>query len=37
VQAVLLFMVVAYMIVTTIVDLLLPVLDPRIRRRVVSA
>ncbi|MCB8045198.1 ABC transporter permease [Microbacterium oxydans] len=37
VQAVLLFMVVAYMIVTTIVDLLLPVLDPRIRRRTVSA
>lgn len=37
VQAVLLFMVVAYMIVTTIVDLLLPVLDPRIGRRAVSA
>lgn len=37
VQAVLLFMVVAYMIVTTIVDLLLPVLDPRIKRRAVSA
>ncbi|QZY51080.1 ABC transporter permease [Leucobacter tenebrionis] len=37
VQAVLLFMVVAYMIVTTAVDLLLPVLDPRINRRAVSA
>ncbi|WP_309128251.1 ABC transporter permease [Microbacterium sp.] len=37
VQAVLLFMVVAYMVVTTIVDLLLPVLDPRINRRVVSS
>lgn len=37
VQAVLLFMVVAYMIVTTAVDLLLPVLDPRINRRTVSA
>lgn len=36
VQAVLLFMVVAYMVVTTIVDLLLPILDPRINRRVVS-
>lgn len=36
VQAVLLFMVVAYMIVTTAVDLLLPVLDPRINRRAVS-
>jgi peptide/nickel transport system permease protein len=31
VQAVLLYMVVAYMIVTTVVDLLLPLLDPRIR------
>ena len=30
VQAVLLFMVVAYMIVTTIVDVCLPLLDPRI-------
>ncbi|UOR01205.1 ABC transporter permease [Leucobacter allii] len=37
VQAVLLFMVVAYMVVTTIVDLLLPVLDPRIDRRKVTA
>ncbi len=37
VQAVLLFMVVAYMVVTTVVDLLLPVLDPRINRRAVSA
>lgn len=37
VQAVLLFMVVAYMVVTTIVDLLLPILDPRINRRAVSA
>ncbi|MFD5226709.1 ABC transporter permease [Microbacterium sp. NPDC058342] len=37
VQAVLLFMVVAYMVVTTIVDLLLPVLDPRINRKAVSA
>ncbi|RGE19314.1 ABC transporter permease [Leucobacter sp. wl10] len=37
VQAVLLFMVAAYMIVTTTVDLLLPVLDPRIGRRTVSA
>ncbi|WEG08750.1 ABC transporter permease [Microbacterium horticulturae] len=37
VQAVLLFMVVAYMIVTTIVDLLLPVLDPRIGRKAVTA
>lgn len=37
VQAVLLFMVVAYMVVTTIVDLLLPILDPRINRRTVSA
>ena len=36
VQAVLLFMVVAYMVVTTIVDLLLPILDPRINRRTVS-
>jgi peptide/nickel transport system permease protein len=36
VQAVLLFMVVAYMVVTTIVDLLLPILDPRIKRRAVS-
>lgn len=37
VQAVLLFMVVAYMIVTTIVDLLLPVLDPRITGRVTTS
>ncbi|WP_336659898.1 ABC transporter permease [Leucobacter sp. USHLN153] len=37
VQAVLLFMVVAYMVVTTVVDLLLPVLDPRINRKVASA
>lgn len=37
VQAVLLFMVVAYMVVTTIVDLLLPILDPRINRRAVFA
>ncbi|MGO1538651.1 MAG: ABC transporter permease [Leucobacter sp.] len=36
VQAVLLFMVVAYMVVTTIVDLLLPILDPRIQGRAVS-
>ncbi|UOE27791.1 ABC transporter permease [Agromyces soli] len=34
VQAVLLYMVVAYMVVTTIVDLLLPLLDPRIGTRV---
>ncbi|MCW2289489.1 ABC transporter permease [Leucobacter luti] len=34
VQAVLLFMVVAYMVVTTVVDLLLPVLDPRISGKV---
>ncbi len=37
VQAVLLFMVVAYMIVTTVVDLLLPILDPRISQKAVSA
>lgn len=37
VQAVLLFMVVAYMIVTTIVDLVLLALDPRINRRRVTA
>lgn len=37
VQSVLLFMVVAYMIVTTVVDLLLPVLDPRIHRTAVTA
>ncbi|KAM9865844.1 Glutathione transport system permease protein GsiC [Leucobacter aridicollis] len=36
VQAVLLFMVVAYMIVTTVVDLLLPVLDPRISAKVAT-
>lgn len=34
VQAVLLYMVVAYMVVTTLVDLLLPLLDPRIGSRV---
>ncbi|MCM3658023.1 ABC transporter permease [Agromyces mediolanus] len=37
VQAVLLYMVVAYMVVTTIVDLLLPLLDPRIGTRVKTA
>ncbi|MFD5598914.1 ABC transporter permease [Leucobacter sp. NPDC058333] len=37
VQSVLLFMVVAYMVVTTVVDLLLPVLDPRINRTAVTA
>lgn len=37
VQAVLLFMVVAYMVVTTIVDLLLPMLDPRIQGKAVQA
>ncbi|KTR82795.1 ABC transporter permease [Leucobacter chromiiresistens] len=37
VQSVLLFMVIAYMVVTTVVDLLLPVLDPRINRTAVSA
>ena len=37
VQAVLLFMVVAYMIVTTVVDLLLPMLDPRIAKQAVTA
>jgi len=37
VQAVLLFMVVAYMIVTTVVDLALLALDPRISRKKVSA
>jgi len=37
VQAVLLFMVVAYMIVTTVVDLALLALDPRIARKKVSA
>jgi len=37
VQAVLLFMVVAYMVVTTAVDLLLPILDPRIKQKGVSA
>lgn len=36
VQAVLLFMVVGYMVVTTIVDLLLPILDPRIKRKAVT-
>lgn len=34
VQAVLLYMVIAYMIVTTVVDLSLPLLDPRLRTRV---
>jgi peptide/nickel transport system permease protein len=37
VQAVLLYMVVAYMVVTTLVDLLLPLLDPRIGSRVKTA
>lgn len=37
VQSVLLFMVVAYMVVTTIVDLALLALDPRINRKKVSA
>ncbi|MBL3700057.1 ABC transporter permease [Leucobacter luti] len=36
VQAVLLFMVVAYMVVTTVVDLLLPILDPRISGKVAA-
>lgn len=37
VQAVLLFMVVAYMAVTTLVDLCLPLLDPRIKEQVVTS
>jgi peptide/nickel transport system permease protein len=37
VQAVLLYMVVAYMVVTTLVDLLLPLLDPRIKGKVTPA
>lgn len=37
VQAVMLFMVIAYMIVTTIVDLCLPLLDPRISEGMTSA
>ena len=37
VQAVLLFMVVAYMLVTTIVDVCLPLLDPRIKDKAVTA
>lgn len=37
VQAVLLFMVVAYMAVTTLVDLCLPLLDPRIKEQAVTS
>ncbi|PBC39694.1 ABC transporter permease [Rhodococcus sp. ACS1] len=37
VQAVLLYMVIGYMIVTTLVDLLLPLLDPRINSKVSSS
>ena len=37
VQAVLLFMVVAYMAVTTIVDVCLPLLDPRIKEQAVTS
>ncbi len=37
VQAVLLFMVVAYMLVTTIVDVCLPLLDPRIKQQAVTS
>lgn len=37
VQAVLLFMVVAYMVVTTIVDVCLPLLDPRIKEQTVTS
>lgn len=37
VQAVLLFMVVAYMVVTTIVDVCLPLLDPRIKEQAVTS
>lgn len=37
VQAVLLYMVIGYMIVTTLVDFLLPLLDPRINSKVSSS
>ena len=37
VQAVLLYMVIGYMLVTTLVDFLLPLLDPRINSKVSSS